>query len=204
MPAVKGVGEPCAGEPHARIDAAAGGNWRSVGHAVRTLAPPADPPALVRSMDTCSSRLGDPGGRCGFLPALVADPPHRLAALHGQDVRGVQRYWRAARLAVSDSVPRGSANGRQLGHAGAEALAVARITWLPAELTLRLPVRDTTHPRHQRYANFAADDLGDERGHTARRLCADRLCEPGDSVSDVGGDIARRCCKRPSRRPRPR
>jgi hypothetical protein len=118
-------------------------------------------------------------------------------------LRGVQRYWRAARLAASDSVPRGSANGRQLGHAGAEALAVAQITRLPAELTLRLPVRDTTHPRHQRYANFAADDPGDERGHTARRLCADRLCEAGDPVTDRGGDVRRRCCKRPSRRPRP-
>ena len=31
MPAVKGVGEPCAGEPHARFDVAAGGNWHSVG-----------------------------------------------------------------------------------------------------------------------------------------------------------------------------
>ena len=29
MPAVKNVGEPCAGEPHARIDAAAGGNQAS-------------------------------------------------------------------------------------------------------------------------------------------------------------------------------
>ena len=32
MPAVKNVGEPCAGEPHARFDAAAGGT-RSVGPA---------------------------------------------------------------------------------------------------------------------------------------------------------------------------
>jgi hypothetical protein len=29
MPAVKNVGEPCAGEPHARFDAAAGGNQTS-------------------------------------------------------------------------------------------------------------------------------------------------------------------------------
>ena len=28
MPAVKNVGEPCAGEPHARFDVAAGGNQR--------------------------------------------------------------------------------------------------------------------------------------------------------------------------------
>jgi len=33
---VNGVGEPCAGEPHARFDAAAGGNPRPVGHAARS------------------------------------------------------------------------------------------------------------------------------------------------------------------------
>ena len=43
MPAVKDVGEPCAGEPHARFEVAAGGIWRAVGNAVRALAPPADP-----------------------------------------------------------------------------------------------------------------------------------------------------------------
>jgi hypothetical protein len=43
MPAVNGVGEPCAGEPHARIEVAAGGNWRRVQHAETALAPPADP-----------------------------------------------------------------------------------------------------------------------------------------------------------------
>jgi hypothetical protein len=36
MPAVKGVGEPCAGEPHARIDAAAGGNRNQSGSHSRT------------------------------------------------------------------------------------------------------------------------------------------------------------------------
>ncbi|MEA2186817.1 MAG: hypothetical protein QOK16_1828 [Solirubrobacteraceae bacterium] len=43
MPAVKNVGEPCAGEPHARFEVAAGGTWHSVGNAARALAPPADP-----------------------------------------------------------------------------------------------------------------------------------------------------------------
>jgi hypothetical protein len=43
MPAAKDVGEPCAGEPHARFEVAAGGIWRAVGNAVRALAPPADP-----------------------------------------------------------------------------------------------------------------------------------------------------------------
>jgi hypothetical protein len=44
MPAVKNVGEPCAGEPLARIDAAAGGNQRQSGsHSRAAWAPPADP-----------------------------------------------------------------------------------------------------------------------------------------------------------------
>jgi hypothetical protein len=44
MPAVKNVGEPCAGKPLARIDAAAGGNQRQSGsHSRAAWAPPADP-----------------------------------------------------------------------------------------------------------------------------------------------------------------
>ena len=36
MPTVKNVGEPCAGEPHARIEVAAGGDQRQSGqHAPR-------------------------------------------------------------------------------------------------------------------------------------------------------------------------
>src|SRR6266540_220203 len=42
MPAVKNVGEPCAGEPHARFEVAAGGNLASR-HCRAALAPPADP-----------------------------------------------------------------------------------------------------------------------------------------------------------------
>jgi len=42
MPAVKNVGEPCAGEAHARFDAAAGGNQTSRLRRA-ALAPPADP-----------------------------------------------------------------------------------------------------------------------------------------------------------------
>ena len=54
MPAVKNVGEPCAGEPHARFEVAAGGIWRSVGDAARALAPPADPPELGRGVITAA------------------------------------------------------------------------------------------------------------------------------------------------------
>jgi hypothetical protein len=43
MPTVKNVGEPCAGEPHARFEVAAGGNQTSrLCRAVQ--APPVDPP----------------------------------------------------------------------------------------------------------------------------------------------------------------
>ena len=54
MPAVNGVGEPCAGEPHARIEVAAGGIWRRVQHAETALAPPADPTRTApTSLLTC-------------------------------------------------------------------------------------------------------------------------------------------------------
>src|SRR5712692_6286220 len=43
MPAVKDVGEPCAGEPHARFEVAAGGNRNQSAIAARNWAPPADP-----------------------------------------------------------------------------------------------------------------------------------------------------------------
>src|SRR5712691_7929831 len=49
MPAVKNVGEPCAGEPHARFEVAAGGNRNQSAIAVRNWAPPADP---TRARDT--------------------------------------------------------------------------------------------------------------------------------------------------------
>ncbi len=42
MPTAKNVGEPCAGEPHARIEVAAGGN-RASRQCRTALAPPADP-----------------------------------------------------------------------------------------------------------------------------------------------------------------
>ena len=48
MPTVKNVGEPCAGEPHARIDAAARGNQISRASTRRAVqAPLADPTAAT-------------------------------------------------------------------------------------------------------------------------------------------------------------
>ena len=52
MPAVKNVGEPCAGEPHARFDAAAGGNQTSRASTCRAVqAPLADPTARHSALD---------------------------------------------------------------------------------------------------------------------------------------------------------
>ena len=46
MPAAKNVGEPCAGEPHARFEVAAGGNQTSRASTRRAVqAPLADPTA---------------------------------------------------------------------------------------------------------------------------------------------------------------
>src|SRR5712691_1592 len=57
MPAVKNVGEPCAGEPHARFEVAAGGNRNQSAIAARNWAPPADPTRWVtRGAETLVSR----------------------------------------------------------------------------------------------------------------------------------------------------
>src|SRR6266511_3418412 len=55
MPAVKNVGEPCAGEPHARFEVAAGGNLASR-HCRAALAPPADPTSRLSVVGSSSWR----------------------------------------------------------------------------------------------------------------------------------------------------
>src|SRR5919198_2436943 len=90
MPPVKNVGEPCAGEPHARFDAAAGGNQASR-QARAAPAPPADPTAtpwgethgarplreggLVPGRGEMHVVLRVPAPRAAPAPA---DPPKRL------------------------------------------------------------------------------------------------------------------------------
>jgi hypothetical protein len=52
MPPAKDVGEPCAREPHARFEAAAGGNQTSRANPRRTVqAPPADPTTQPSTAD---------------------------------------------------------------------------------------------------------------------------------------------------------
>src|SRR6266568_5145492 len=65
MPAVKNVGEPCAGEPHARFEVAAGGNRNQSAIAVRNWAPPADP---TRTQCRARSRARRPRRRAGLPP----------------------------------------------------------------------------------------------------------------------------------------
>ena len=61
MPAVKDVGEPCAGEPHARFEVAAGGNRNQSAIVVRNWAPPADPTRVSR-VYLRERRVDDLGG----------------------------------------------------------------------------------------------------------------------------------------------
>src|SRR3954468_3824457 len=63
MPAVKNVGEPCAGEPHARLEVAAGGNRTSRAITCRAAqAPPVDPP--IRVAERPIRRGGEGWWRC--------------------------------------------------------------------------------------------------------------------------------------------
>src|SRR6266702_605465 len=78
MPAVKNVGEPCAGEPHARFEVAAGGNRNQSAIAVRNWAPPADPTRVPRvSCWLCRPRFRGFAGRgsSGALFALRLSTP---------------------------------------------------------------------------------------------------------------------------------
>ena len=66
MPAVKGVGEPCAGEPHARFEVAAGGDRCQSATAARRVAPPADPTETSALAYVQGDRLGQPVGGLVF------------------------------------------------------------------------------------------------------------------------------------------
>jgi len=65
MPAVKNVGEPCAGEPHARFDVAAGGNQTSRASTRRAVqAPLADPTARHSALDELGNYIEAEPGFC--------------------------------------------------------------------------------------------------------------------------------------------
>jgi hypothetical protein len=72
MPAVKNVGEPCTGEPQARIDAAAGGNQASrLRRAAQ--APPANPTARHSAWEELQQRPPTSMG-CSIRDGAVVSP----------------------------------------------------------------------------------------------------------------------------------
>jgi hypothetical protein len=89
MPAVNGVGEPCAGEPHARIEVAAGGIWCRVQHAETALAPPADP-TWAWSVGLLSAGIPPGSGRRSGLVLRRA----RVGGLERHDRRDRERSGR--------------------------------------------------------------------------------------------------------------
>jgi len=69
MPAVKNVGEPCAGEPHARFEVAAGGNQTSRASTRRAVqAPLADP---TKTPDDVSQPKTPENGRTKTLGEIM-------------------------------------------------------------------------------------------------------------------------------------
>ena len=94
MPTVKNVGEPCAGEPHARFEVAAGGNQASRASTCRgAQAPLADPTkpcyaeCLVMPSGACTDRVvpaqgktDDHGTRHNHRPPGASSPVEWLAA----------------------------------------------------------------------------------------------------------------------------
>ena len=133
-----------------------------------------------------------PASAAAFLPAQVADQPHRVAALH---VRMCAASSASAPLALtmSDSVPRDSANGRQLGHAGAEALRGSSDNAAAS--------RAHASPSRSRYHAPASSAIRQVRrgrpGRSTWAQCAAALRRPplqGRGPSQQGGgDIRRRC-----------
>jgi hypothetical protein len=77
MPAVKNVGEPCAREPHARFEVAAGGNQTSRASTRRAVqAPPADPTTtgLKRKSAAANARFSFVASAATRLPLLLSRP----------------------------------------------------------------------------------------------------------------------------------
>jgi hypothetical protein len=138
MPPVNGVGEPCAGEPHARFDAAGAGNG-APGHGHRSEA----------------ARRGNPGKWLRDLTpdnatAPAPDPtryirPRRM----GKDLgTGVQSNATQASYPVHRSIKTGEVRGPRKPDATALSadLAVCRLQTIPVGLRLRSSA--TIHVTH--------------------------------------------------------
>jgi hypothetical protein len=157
MPAVNGVGEPCAGEPHARFDAAGAGNG-APGHGhcseaarrgnpgksgcgtSRRTTPPRQPPTLQRN------RLRQPG-------FIYQTGIGRLSWQHGC-------HWLASSSAVAQCCP-----------------ASARPAWARASFACK------GNGRGWRSRGCAGQlvDLGVEQGR-----CALASCQQGDVLAGEG------------------
>ena len=106
MPAVKNVGEPCAGEPHARFDGG-GRKPASVGHAARRPAPPAYPTNLA---DGSSDDSG------GSSMANDSCPPQKTILRLAETLRGYEFIVRVSGPATGSV--RVSYTGRYRGLCG--------------------------------------------------------------------------------------
>ena len=122
MPAVNGVGEPCAGEPHARFEVAGAGNGADLTKGTGVAQPPGKPAehegprpyrqrATAPAPDPTHAYLREDEGR-----ALLAAAHHDLEADAGQAERVKDR----AQAAPASARPRA---GALAGKRGARALA---------------------------------------------------------------------------------
>jgi hypothetical protein len=165
MPTAKNVGEPCAGEPHARIEAAAGGNWHQVGIAARRWRLP---PTLHRARKPTrpSRRLhGEPERRLG----RPASPPAR---------RGIRRAIVAVRFLIrnrdSEFYPRlrhciPERRSRDPAHASASAEGERDRGALRAYDPSRVP-RLAPHRQTASTSSAHSESLNRHRPHRARNL----------------------------------
>ena len=71
MPAVNGVGEPCAGEPHARFEAAGAGNGADLAKGTGVAQPTGKPAEQrPRALPSVSHRAPVPDPTCGLIGVL--------------------------------------------------------------------------------------------------------------------------------------
>src|SRR5712691_11869555 len=136
MPAVNGVGEPCAGEPHARFEAAGAGNGADLTRSTGVAQPAGKPaehegPRLYRQLATAPA----PDPTCGRIGRADMTPSdaggltlvgHALMA--GADVglsRWAMRSWLAPGAVAGDHQPP-QTPGRQGGDRLAQDLDVVR------------------------------------------------------------------------------
>ena len=113
MPAVKNVGEPCAGEPHARFEVAAGGNQTSRASTRRAVqAPLADPTKTPDDVQKPRHRKTvEPQA---LAKSLRAAAPRRGQGLYPQEVVSVSGSGRSRALLPRNELTAAVAASRTL------------------------------------------------------------------------------------------